>query len=422
MANTEANGPVSNGPMRRLKRETFPDQPADKYSSAPLTLANVRHLLQDCGVTAGWDLIRKRLVLTCQDIALCEEDLISLGNLNGMKGPDFWSFVHRIARDNPHNAVRTWILSKPWDGVDRLPAIISTITPTESYPEGLAAILIQRWLLSLAAAAVMAGGPVRFSARGVLTLQGGQGIGKSSWLASLVPAGEMRDAYFKGDHHMDGNSKDSILGVIPHWLAELGELDSSFRRDVSRLKGFLTNSIDRVRPPYGRKVEEFPRTTVFGASVNGYRFLVDDTGNSRFWTISAEKIDYNHQIDLQQLYAQLAVMLEGGAQWWLTPDEEATLALANRQHVVTTAIAERLHEYVDHDAIARGEGPYRTPIQVLRELGVDRPTNAQCKDMGAALRQLVGQPKRVNGDYKWRVPPNAKDYFVADAPLDPEDI
>ena len=68
---------------------------------------------------------------------------------------------------------------------------------------------------------------------------------------------------------------------------------------------------------------------MFAATVNDDRFLVDATGNSRWWTIAVRLIRYDHDIDLQQLYAQLAAELEGGEQWWLTPKEERQLAEYN---------------------------------------------------------------------------------------------
>ena len=38
-------------------------------------------------------------------------------------------------------------------------------------------------------------------------------------------------------------------------------------------------------------------------------------------------INFEHGIDMQQLFAQLAVDLEKGEQWWLTPEEEAQAQL-----------------------------------------------------------------------------------------------
>jgi putative DNA primase/helicase len=135
-----------------------------------------------------------------------------------------------------------------------------------------------------------------------------------------------------------------------------------------------------------------------------------------------EKLEYDHQVNLQQLYAQLAEDIDRGEQWWLTRDEEAMLMAYNKRHLAISPIAERLDEYVDHQAIARGEGPYMKSIQVLSKLDIDRPTMGQCKEMAAALRNLIGPPKRVQGRDRWRVPANAKEYFVAETPEEPEAI
>ena len=136
--------------------------------------------------------------------------------------------------------------------------------------------------------------PRGFRGRGVLTFQGPQGIGKTSWVASLVPDPVLRDMVIKLDHHLDPNNKDSILGAISHWIVEIGELDSSFKKDVARLKGVLTSDSDKVRRPYARTESEYPRRTVFFATVNDNNFLVDSTGNTRWWTIPLASIKYQH--------------------------------------------------------------------------------------------------------------------------------
>ena len=165
------------------------------------------------------------------------------------------------------------------------------------YPNYLKEALLYRWLLSATAAALKKRG---FFSRGVLTFQGPQGVGKTRWINRLMPAGPLRDSCIKLDLCIDG-SKDSLMIAIRHWIAELGELELSFRRDMSRLKGVITNDCDKFRPPYGRVVEEFPRRTAFAATVNDDKFLIDPTGNSRWWTVPVESLDYEHEIDMQQV-------------------------------------------------------------------------------------------------------------------------
>ena len=208
----------------------------------------------------------------------------------------------------------------------------------------------------------------------------------------------------KTDHHLDGGNKDSLISAITHHIVEIGELDSSFKRDVARLKGFLTADSDKVRRPYAKVDSEYPRRTVFYATVNQGDFLVDHTGNSRWWTIPVIAIDYDHKIDMQQLFAQLAVDFANGAEWWLNPEEEAELARRNRRHHSFSLVRDKLSEIVDFDAEATEEDRYYTASGLLKLVGIERPTNAQAKECGSLLRASFGEPKRVQGRDRWRVP------------------
>jgi putative DNA primase/helicase len=326
-------------------------------------------------------------------------EITSLAILNGFSTGWLHQFIEEIGSKQPYNPVADWILSAPWDGTDRLQEVYDTLWALEDYPPELKEALIKRWLLSATQAALAKGD---FKARGVLTLQGPQGLGKTSWFAALMPPGDLRNDCILLDHHMDGSNKDSIINAINHWVVEIGELDSSFRKDVARLKGFLTNGSDKLRRPYGKDVMEYPRRTVFAATVNEDRFLIDHTGNSRWWTIPVQGIRHNHNIDMQQLFAQLALLLET-EKWWLTKSEERQLAEYNLRHRAVSAIAERLLDHINLEATLQGSGTYRTATELLGEIEIKHPTNAQAKECGAALRELVGMPKRVNGRDKWRV-------------------
>ena len=41
---------------------------------------------------------------------------------------------------------------------------------------------------------------------------------------------------------------------------------------------------------------------------------------------------------------------------------------------------------------------------VLAKLGIEHPRNGQNKEVAAVLRELLGQPRRINGNMKWRIP------------------
>lgn len=380
----------------RLSLEDFPNPPSPGGHRLPLTMDNVAHLLAGNGVEVSYDVISKHLSVRHGLRKLEDSDLISLANLNGLASGQFLDFVATLGRRDGINPVADWIRLKPWDGEDRLPELYATIQVQTAYPEQVRDVLLYRWLLSAVAAALS---PTGFHSRGVLTLQGPQGAGKTSWIARLVPKDKQR-ALFKRDHHLDPANKDSVLIAVAHWIVELGELDSSFRRDVARLKGFITNDCDRIRPPYAARAVAMERRTVFAASVNDAKFLVDTTGNSRWWTIAVEELDYEHEIDMQQVYAQLARDFDAGVQWWLTPDEERQLAVINAGHQVTSAVEERLRERIDPDS---KQLVYMTAIEALRKVGIGHPSNQQCREAGAVLRSIYGTPRRVQGREQWKV-------------------
>ena len=392
-----------------LEVMSFPHPPKGHGQTVPATIPNLAYLLAQYGVTVRYNVIKKKTEILLPDLSFTSDNvdnvvmthLVSLAATNNMATGLVPAYVEALGDRNPYSPVAEWIKGQSWDGRDRLDAILATITPQEGFPLELKRTLIYRWLLSCVAAVLM---PRGFKARGVLTLQGPQGCGKTSWVMSLVPDAVLRESVIKVDHHLDGNNKDSILTAVSHWIVEIGELDSSFKKDIARLKGFLTSDQDKLRRPYARGDSEYARRTVFAATVNEHNFLVDMTGNSRWWTIPVTEINFKHGIEMQQVFAQLALDLEQGEQWWLTAEEEKTLELHNKDPRTVSALQERILNVVDLAKAKDSNLPAMTPTEVLRIIGIDRPTNAQCKECGGILRELFGDSKRINGRDKWRIP------------------
>lgn len=399
-----------------LNPDSFPNQPRKGSNVIPPTIANVKNLLKRYDVNARYNVICKKPNITLPGVSGTVENydsiamthIINLANLNGMSASSIPEIVMAIADQNQFNPAADWIRSKPWDGVDRIPTICETIMAQDDFSDELKIVLMYRWLLSVAAAALVISG---FKARGVLTLQGAQSKGKSSWIGSLVPDEMLRAMLVKGEFHLDGANKDSVLTAISHWIVEIGELDSSFKKDIARQKALLTADRDKIRVPYGRTACEYPRRTVFAATVNDSNFLVDTTGNSRWWTICVKSINYKHGIDMQQVFAQLAVDLDKGEQWWLTPKEEIELEKSNANHKAISVIYELIVSALDIDRIGESNLPAMSAIELLKHLGIERPRNADCKECAAILRDMLGEHKRINGINKWRIPLVKKQSF-----------
>ncbi|MDO6458045.1 VapE family protein [Celeribacter halophilus] len=359
------------------------------------TIPNLKHLLNHYGIHVGYDVIRKSIKINIPGQAGTADNrattalsvILSLCSRAGLPKAETPEFLLTIADENPVNPVLRWIESAPWDGKDRFGDLAKTLQTRPGYDRDLLRLILRRWMVSAVAAAAM---PEGFRGRGVLVLQGPQSIGKTAWFMSLVP-NEMRDL-LKVDAVLDPNNKDTIISAMSHWLVELGELDATFRKaDIARLKGILTADYDMFRRPYARSEERYPRRTVFFASVNDAEFLVDDTGNSRWWTVPVIDVDFHHSIDMQQVWAQALALFRQGERWWLDRDEEARLEAANDRHRKVDPIEELILSKYDVSARATRR---LSATEILIEVGFDRPTNAQAQKAAAVLRRTFGEPRK----------------------------
>lgn len=395
--------------VKNLPWELFPHQPVGGNSRLPLTIPNMNCLLKGYGIKVKYNLIKKEPEIMVPGLECSPDNAVhakmmqikSLAQQNGLSITGLEDMVLTIADREQYNPVGTWINSKSWDGQDRISAFCNTLTVREDCPKFLRDFLLRRWMISSVAAIFM---PTNFRTRGVLTLQGPQSIGKTSWIGALIPDQALRESVIKLDHHLDAGNKDSQIAASTHWIVEIGELESSFKRDVARLKGFITNDYDKIRLPYARTASTFPRRSVFAATVNDSRFLVDSTGNTRWWVIPVVSIDYEHGLDMQQVWAQFAGEYKKGEQWWLTREEEDLLEFHNKDFRIVSAIEEQVLTVLDLKHRDEEGLPSMTPSELLKRLGFRTVSNPQAKECGAILREYLGEPKKINGYMKWRIP------------------
>jgi predicted P-loop ATPase len=116
-----------------------------------------------------------------------------------------------------------------------------------------------------------------------LILESDQGLMKSTALKVLA------EPWF-ADEIADLGSKDAAMQTRGVWVIEIAELDSMSRADVSKIKGFISRTTDRFRPPYGKRLIESPRQCVFAGSVNHYAYPRDETGGRRLWPVAWTRI------------------------------------------------------------------------------------------------------------------------------------
>lgn len=186
-----------------------------------------------------------------------------------------------IADVNRFHPVRDYLKSLEWDGVPRIETWLSDFAGATA-PEDYLKAVSRKVLVALVKRVFEPG--CKFDH--VLILEGLQGMGKSTLLKNLVGGQWFTDqALVIGD-------KDAVLTMQSKWLIELGELSSLNRSEVEHMKAFITQTTDRIRAPYGKRVEEFPRQCIFVGSTNQDEYLKDETGNRRFWPVKVGEIDF----------------------------------------------------------------------------------------------------------------------------------
>lgn len=376
----------------------FPD--VSKKGNVLNTTDNIDYLLNHFKVK-----VKHNLMTNCVEFYLpgkkfttpneSEHYLTEISNLcvkNSVPKADIRSHIDLIAARNQYHPARDFIESKPWDGISRINEFFDTIQCDNKF---LADKLMYRWMLGSIAAAYT---EIGVSLEGVLIFQGKQNIGKTYWFLKLVP--EKWRCLVKAGLMLDPNNKDSVINCTSTWLGELSEIDGIIRKsDVSAQKSFLTQQIDRYRVPYGRNTIYAPRRTSFYGSVNPDQYLIDSTGNRRYWSVGVTAINYDHVIDMQQVWAEFKNLFDKGESYRLTMEEKLLLNEENTNFEVMDPIEEDILKRFNWDS------PYRNlkvnPKQLLEELNYDvkgRDGPKMVKKCAELLGKITGKKSiKTNG-------------------------
>ena len=196
-----------------------------------------------------------------------------LERVYGMTGKDrIFDAVNVVANENKFHPVRDYLDSCTWDGVPRVETLLVDYLGAEDSEYTRA---VTRKALAAAVARIYRPG-CKFDY--MLTLRGRQGIGKSALIAKL-------GGPWFSDSFTTLQGKDAYEQVQGVWIMEVGELAGMRKAEAETIKLYISKQVDRFRPAYGRRLQEFPRQCIFIGTTNETQFLRDSTGNRRFWVV-----------------------------------------------------------------------------------------------------------------------------------------
>lgn len=193
-----------------------------------------------------------------------------------------------------------------------------------------------------------------------------QGYNKSTFCSRLLPP-QLHDFYID---NMQPSDRTQMMRAMHQFL--LINLDEFNQIGPKVQEGFLKNLISlpsvKVKRPYGKHVEEFPRMASFIATTNMESVLSDPSGSRRFIGVRlTEPIDVSQPLNYDQLYAQAVCAVRRGEQYWLSHEEEQALMEHNRQFQVQPVVMELFHEYFDVVS-ANEDGEWLSATAILEHL------------------------------------------------------
>lgn len=197
---------------------------------------------------------------------------------------DVISWMAHKMRSHP---VRSYLESLEWDGEERISGWLQDYLGAE---EGDYVEFIGSRFLVAAVRRIYEPG---YKFDSMLVLEGLQGAGKSSALRVLAG-----DDWFADATEVGADPKEIIETTSGAWIVECAELSGLSKREVEKVKTFVSRQNDKARGAYNRFVDDVPRQFVLAGTVNKERYLLDDTGNRRFWPI---RVGVEREVDLNAL-------------------------------------------------------------------------------------------------------------------------
>ena len=226
-------------------------------------------------------------------------------------------------------------------------------------------LFLRKWLIQVAAAANTSDTYSNKIFNSVLIFTGAQGIGKTRWVQSLFPMAIEHYCASSGSIEVQSFKSDKVKQAIElnnTLISNINEIDIHFKeKNYSAFKQLLDENTSKMVLPYGRSATTMVRRTVFIGSTNKEDFLVDHSGNRRFYIMPVEKLEFEHNVDLDQLWAHVMHWYTKGEKWWLDknlPEEASTLRIQSHVNVQNMFVG---NEYLadEFDARFEGESPKR---------------------------------------------------------------
>ena len=234
-----------------------------------------------------------------------------------------------------------WEQYGKWDGKDYIRKLARTVPTNNPYWEDWFYTwflgMVKQWQVSNLA---------KYGNQAVPLLISGQGWNKTTFCEQLLPP-ELSFGY-TGNLQME-DKKQVLQQMAQMLLINLDEFNQiSPRTQQGFLKNVITLSSVKIKRPYGRHVEDFPRRASFIATTNQADVLADPSGSRRFLSVELTgPIDVSTPLNYEQLYAQAMHALHQHEPHYFSPAETQHIMEWNRKFSLRTGVEQFFFDYFD---------------------------------------------------------------------------
>ncbi|MBD2482301.1 VapE domain-containing protein [Planktothrix sp. FACHB-1365] len=299
--------------------------------------------------------------------------------LKGCSEKDFKSIIVKIAEENSYHPIRDYLnqCHEKHSDISILDNLAKRYFGTNN---PLCQTFIRKTLIAAVARVYEPGCKVDTA----LILQGGQGVGKSTFFKVLAS-----DDWLCDD--MGSPDKEETMKLHTAWLTEWAELENIFSKsDISKIKGFLTTSSDRIRMPYGARTKLMPRMGIIVGSTNKLDVLRDPTGSRRFWFIPVMReipVETLKQ-ERDAIWGATVEAYKNGETWHLNSDEQKQ---SDANNEVFSSVSPWLEDFEDY---LEGKVSVTTE-ELLTLMGVEKENLSQAKRAQSEVSDIMTQLKWV---------------------------
>ncbi|RDI56289.1 VapE domain-containing protein [Flavobacterium glaciei] len=231
----------------------------------------------------------------------------------------FEDYFYNLPKYEPDSSLP---FGEGWGGADYINDLANTITTTK---QELWQQCFKKWIVAMVGCVL----DDKVINHTVIVFSGKQGLGKTTWVEKLVPK-QLKEYLFSGT--INPNNKDTLVQLSECMLINLDELENLNRSEIGSLKEIITKTQIRMRKAYGHNNETMPRRASFAGSVNTAQFLNDSTGSRRFLCFELEGIQYQHEVDIDNVFSQALYLFKSGFRHWFDQEEIKNITENNEQY------------------------------------------------------------------------------------------